>query len=164
MGEGRNALYLAAQGYRVTGIDISYPAVAKCLRQARQKGLVIGGIVADLERFPIKENEYDLMVNFYYLQRDLIPQIKAGLKPGGMVVFETYTQEQTRYGHPLNPDYLLKPNELLDLFRGMRVLVYRELVVSSERQPGQLKAIASLIAQCPPYVVHDPKSSFPPRK
>lgn len=65
------------------------------------------------------------------------------------MVFETYTREQTRYGHPLDPAHLLQPNELLNLFQDLRVLVYRELVLDSEKHPDQLKAVASLIAQRP---------------
>jgi len=66
------------------------------------------------------------MVNFNYLQRSLIPQIKKSLKSGGHVIFESYLIDQRIVGHPKNPAYLLGHNELLDLFRGLRVLYYRE--------------------------------------
>lgn len=149
MGEGRNAIYLARHGWKVTGVDISETAVAKCLKRARQESVPVEAIAADLTTYPIPEGTYDLILNFYYLQRNLIPSIKTGLKPGGMVVFETYIVEQLQYeGGPRDPAFLLAPNELLDHFRDFRVILYRELVVDSERDPGK-KAIASLIARKP---------------
>jgi hypothetical protein len=58
-----------------------------------------------------------------------------------MVIYETFTNEQARYGHPTNPAYLLQPNELLEAFRAFRIRVYRDLIV-----PGP-KAVASLIGE-----------------
>ena len=148
MGEGRNALYLASQGYVVTAIDGSEAAVEKCLQLARERGVLINGVVGDLTCYSIPPEEYGLIINFYYLQRDLIPKIKSGLRPGGMVVFETYTEEQGRYGHPKNPAYLLKTNELLHSFIDYKVIVYRELVLNV-KEAGKEKALASIIAQKP---------------
>lgn len=149
MGEGRNAIYLARHGWMVTGVDISEMAVAKCLKRAQEEGVAVEAIAADLTTYPIPEDAYELILDFYYLQRDLIPSIKAGLKAGGMVVFETYTVEQLQYeGGPRDPAYLLTPNELLGHFRDFRVILYRELVVDSEKEPGK-KAIASLLARKP---------------
>lgn len=149
MGEGRNALYLARHGWQVTGVDLSETAVAKCLRRAQEEGVVVEAIAADLATYRIPEDTYDLILDFYYLQRDLISSMKAGLRPGGMVVFETYTLEHLQYeGGPRDPAYLLASNELLDHFRDFRVILYREWVVDSEKDPGK-KAIASLIARKP---------------
>jgi hypothetical protein len=69
---------------------------------------------------------YDLVLNFNYLQRSLLPQIKTSLKTGGVAIYETYLIDQKEFGHPKNPDYLLGHNELLDWFRDFRVLYYRE--------------------------------------
>jgi 2-polyprenyl-3-methyl-5-hydroxy-6-metoxy-1,4-benzoquinol methylase len=155
MGEGRNALYLAGQGYTVTGVDRSGAAVRKCLHLAKEWGVLVNAMTADLTFYSVPPEEYDLIINFYYLQRDLIPKIKSGLKPGGMVVFETYTEEQVRYGHPRNPAYLLKSNELLHSFLDYKVIIYRELVLNVKKPrpapcgAGKEKAIASIIAQKP---------------
>lgn len=146
MGEGRNTLYLASQGYTVTGVDGSRTAVQKCLHLAKNRGLLVNVVAADLACYLIPPEEYDLIINFYYLQRDLLPKIKSGLRPGGMVVFETYTEEQARYGHPRNPAYLLKSNELLHSFLDYKVIVYRESVLSV-KEAGKEKVIASIIAQ-----------------
>jgi len=141
IGEGHNAIFLAQQGFSVTGIDISEVAVAHALQVARQAGITIEAHVMDLRGATLPVAAYSVVACFYYLQRDLFPQIIAALKPGGMVVYETYTIEQARYGHPTNPAYLLQPNELLQVFKGLRVRVYRDLIVEGPR------AVASVIAE-----------------
>lgn len=125
-GKGRNAIFLAAQGFAVGAIDISPVALAEARSRAEEKGLAISWQQADLEKIELPENSYDLIVNFNYLQRTLVPQLKAALKVGGHVIFETYLIDQQTIGHPTNPDYLLRHNELLDLFGGFRVLYFRE--------------------------------------
>jgi hypothetical protein len=67
-----------------------------------------------------------------------------GLKQGGMLLFETYTIEQPKYGRPHNPAYLLKPNELLQSFIDLHIIYYHERI---DKQSGSIKAIASLLAQ-----------------
>ncbi|MEK7850473.1 MAG: class I SAM-dependent methyltransferase [Deltaproteobacteria bacterium] len=140
-GEGRNAVYLARQGYQVDAIDISEVAIKNARMTA--KGLDINFIVADLENFSIPEDTYDLIINFYYLQRSLLPKIKKGLKKNGLVLFETYTIEHQAFGHPKNPEFLLKPNELLTLFNDLHIVYYREGVIEVDGK----KAIASLVGR-----------------
>ncbi len=125
-GKGRNAIFVAEQGFDVVAIDVSPVALDEARRRAAVKSLSISWQQADLERIELPEATYDLVVDFNYLQRSLIPQIKAALKPGGHVIFETYLTGQEMIGHPKNPAYLLRPNELLNLFRDYRVLCYRE--------------------------------------
>jgi len=142
MGEGRNALYLAGHGYAVDGVDRSSKAIEKALQLAQQRHLQIEAEVGDLEKdYRIVLDYYDLIICFNYLQRSLIPQIKAGLKRGGFVVYETYTIDQQRFGHPNNPDFLLLHKELLELFAGFRVVLYHEGLVEDR------KYLASLVAQ-----------------
>ena len=145
MGTGRNALYLASLGFRVTGIDLSAVAVEKCRQKAEALGLAIEAVVADLERYELPAEEYDLIVNFYYLQRDLAPQIVAALKAGGVLVFETYTIDQLRFGYgPKKADHLLRPGELREMFAGLETLLYHEGVIQGDRGP---KAVARLIGR-----------------
>jgi 2-polyprenyl-3-methyl-5-hydroxy-6-metoxy-1,4-benzoquinol methylase len=142
MGNGRNAVYLARMGFSVEGVDISEEAVRKALNLAASNRVTIEAETADLEKgYSIKPDTYDLMICFNYLQRNLVPQMKAGLKKGGMIVYETYIIDQAQFGRPRNPDFLLKHNELLDLFRDFRCLRYREGLFNNS------KAIASLIAE-----------------
>lgn len=144
MGTGRNAIFLAMNGYEVDGIDFSEVAVKKVKARAKRKSLAIHSLQADLTHYRIAENSYDLIVNLYFLERTLFPQIKEGLREGGMILFETYTIEQPRYGRPHNPDHLLKPNELIHRFSDFHIIYYHERVDEGEEGP---KAIASLLAQ-----------------
>ena len=125
-GRGRNSVFLAQRGFDVASIDISSVALEEGRRRAAEKSLSISWQQADLEQFRLPRACYDLIVNFNYLQRSLVPQIKTALKTGGHVIFETYLIDQQAIGHPKDPAYLLGHNELLDLFRGLRVLYYRE--------------------------------------
>ncbi len=145
MGEGRNAVFLAKNGFDVDGCDVSDKAIEKSKLLARESGVTLNAFAADLEEYKIPANTYDLVTCFYYLQRDLMPQIKDGLKKGGMVILETYSIDQLNYGKdapgPKNPVYLLKHNELLDLFRDFHIIYYREGEVAEN------KSVVSLIAQ-----------------
>lgn len=143
MGEGRNAVFLVKNGFDVDGCDISEIAVKKAQELAKENNVKIHAFVADLETYKLPQDTYDVIVCFYYLQRSLIPQIKQALKPGGMIIYETYTIENWERGleGPKNKDYLLKPNELLNFFRDFKIIYYRELVLDNK------KAVASLIAK-----------------
>jgi SAM-dependent methyltransferase len=145
-GEGRNAVFLAENGFEVEAIDISPVAISRARKLARARGVRIRAMAADLDTYRFLPGRYDLILNFYFLDRRLIPRIKKGLKKGGVVVFETYTTEQKKLGTggPGQTQYVLKPNELLRLFQGFHVLFYREGVF---REGGKRRAIASLIAQ-----------------
>lgn len=143
MGEGRNAVFLAKNGFEVDGCDISETAIKKALELAREMRVDIHAFAADLEIYRLPENTYDVISCFYYLQRDLFAQMKNALKPGGMIIYETYTTENLERGFdgPKNKDYLLQPNELLHAFKDLKIIYYREMVVDGK------KAVASLIAR-----------------
>ena len=143
MGSGQNAVYLASIGFTVEGIDISSESVNNALELARKAGVTIKAEVVDLEgSYYIRKAAYDVIICFHYLQRSLISQIRSGLRRGGMVVYETFIVDQASlFGKPRNPDYLLKHNELLDMFRDFRCLRYREGVIEER------KAIASIVAE-----------------
>jgi 2-polyprenyl-3-methyl-5-hydroxy-6-metoxy-1,4-benzoquinol methylase len=141
MGEGQNAIYLAQQGFSVSGIDISTVAIERAGMLSRMAGVAIETQCLDLRQACLPANAYDVVVCFYYLQRDLFPQILRALRPGGMVVYETFTAEQARYRQSMNPAYLLQPNELLKAFCTLRIRVYRDLVVEGP------KAVASLVGE-----------------
>jgi len=145
-GEGRNAVFLAQQGFEVDAVDISEKGLKKAQKLARKKGVKINTSLIDLDQYPIGKEQYDLIANFYFLKRRLIPRIKRGLKKGGKVIFETYILEHRELGTggPKQAKYFLKPNELIKLFRDFRILFYREGIF---REGGRKKAVASLIAE-----------------
>jgi len=145
-GEGRNAVCLALHGCDVDAVDVSPVGLKKARRLAREMGVRIHTLVADLDTFEIERDRYDFIADFYYLSRKLIPKIKRGLKKGGRVIFETYIVDQRdlHTGGPKHLKYFLKHNELLRLFKGFRILLYREGIF---REGGRKKAVASLIAE-----------------
>ncbi len=145
-GEGRNAVFLAEHGFEAEAVDISPVAINRARKLAKARGVRIEAIAADLDTYRLRPGRYDLVLNFYFLDRRLIPRLKKGLKKGGVVVLETYTTEQKKLGAggAGQSHYVLKPNELLHLFRGFHVLFYREGVF---REGGKRRAIASLIAR-----------------
>jgi SAM-dependent methyltransferase len=145
-GEGRNAIFLAQHGFDVDAVDISNVGLKKARKLAREARVKIRTLHADLDTYPIKEGEYHLITNFYFLKRSLIPKIKRGLKKGGRVVFETYILDHRDFATcgPRQAKYFLKSNELLRLFHKFRILYYREGIF---RERGRRKAIASLIAE-----------------
>jgi tellurite methyltransferase len=147
-GEGRNAVFLAQHGFDVDALDISGKGLKKARKLAREKGVKVNTLLVDLDHYQIEKDRYDLIANFYFLKRRLIPRIRKGLRKGGKVIFETYLLEHRTLatGGPKQAKYFLKPNELLRLFKDFRILFYREGVF---REGGRRKAIASLIAEKP---------------
>ena len=139
-GNGRNAVYLARQGYQVDAVDISDAGLK--LFAGKHPGLKT--ICADLDRFDIRPKRYDLIINIKYLNRRLFPYIREGLKAGGRLVFETYLKTPgVQPDQPFCDDHLLRTNELLHAFLGLRIIYYCESVapIQSDRYP-----LASLVA------------------
>ncbi|HHY88206.1 MAG TPA: class I SAM-dependent methyltransferase [Chloroflexi bacterium] len=143
MGLGHNGALLQSRGMRVVGVDVSIEAV----RRARQMYPGMTAFVADLTSFRFPSGCFDLILNFYYLQRDLLADFARLLKPGGMVVIETLTEVMQAIKPDLPPEYLLQSGELRRLFTGWEILYEREGWIPSRH--GGKKAVASLIARLP---------------
>lgn len=143
-GEGRNAVFLAKKGFSVDAVDYSEVALRKARRLAKENHVTINTINADLEGYVIKPESYEAIVNINYLQRSLIPGIKRGLRRGGIVVYENYTVEQLGNTPKQNirRDLLLAKNEIKELFKDFKILIYRETNDGKD-------AVASLVAQKP---------------
>jgi len=139
-GAGRNAVYLAGQGWDVTACDISLEGLRKAQELARQRGVRLKLFCQDLKTVALPAGYFDLIICFFFLQRELFPQIKAALRPHGLLVYKTYTADQLPFrGRPRHPLHLLQPQELLEAFRGFRVLCYQEIMKD--------RGVAQLIAQ-----------------
>ena len=141
MGEGRNGVYLATQGFEVVGLDISAKGLMKAHRLAEKNNVTIETRVVDLESFTLETNTYDVILCTYYMQRDLFKQFQSALKPGGMIVVETYNIDYLKYAR-FSRKWALDTNELLDIFKGMRVIRYQDYDNGKE-------AYSSIIAQKP---------------
>lgn len=131
MGEGRNAVFLAQKGYKVTGIDISSVAVKKSYLLAQEFGVKIKGVVASLKEYKIAPGSFDAIICFYFVDRALLEKIRTWLKPGGVLIYEGYTlrekqRDPSKRNDPLGDSIYLREQELLKMFPGMRVLKYEE--------------------------------------
>lgn len=143
MGLGGNAGYLLARGLQVVGIDIADVAV----RQAKARLPQLMAVIADLYRFTLPVATFDVVLDFYFLQRDLWPHMLRTLRPGGILIMETLTQSQRAIQPDIDPAYLLQPGELHAAFAGLETLVYREGWVDGDH--GHRRAVASLVARAP---------------
>ena len=129
-GPGRHSLYLARLGWRVTAVDSS--AVAVDLLHSQSKGLPLDVRLSDLEKHQlhIAPDTYQLICDFHYLQRDLFPQIRDGVHPGGIFVGAIHLVQEGCTETPRNPAFLLQPGELRSFFDGWKVVFYSEGVES----------------------------------
>jgi 2-polyprenyl-3-methyl-5-hydroxy-6-metoxy-1,4-benzoquinol methylase len=141
MGEGRNGVYLATQGFDVLGLDISPVGLDKAQMLAEENGVSISTAIADLEEVDLEKDTYDVILCMYYLQRDLFQKMKDALKSGGMVVVETYNTDYLKYSN-FNKKYLLETNELLEIFKDFKIIKYQMYDDGEE-------AYSSIIAQKP---------------
>ncbi|WP_282012031.1 class I SAM-dependent methyltransferase [Nitrospina watsonii] len=141
MGEGRNGVFLATQGFDVTGWDISTVGLQKAHRLAQEHNVSIETQVVDLEKAELPKNTYDVILMMYYMQRDLFPQIRDALKPGGMAVIETYNVDYLKY-RDFRREWTLDTNELLDVFKDFKIIRYQAYDDGEE-------AYSSIIAQKP---------------
>jgi SAM-dependent methyltransferase len=142
VGGGRNAIFLARHGWDVLGVDRSPEALAQAREWAAAEQLALRLEQRDLESDrDLGAESYDLIVVTNYLQRDLFASLQAALKPGGTLLYETFTVEHSRY-RPMRDEFLLGPNELLRAFSDLHIIVYRELDLRDEQ-----RAVASLLAR-----------------
>ncbi len=126
-GEGRNSIFLAQQGFLVTALDISEVGLGKAAKWAEQEGLQVDFQQVDLEGYRITER-FDLIINFNFLLRELIPEELRALSPGGLLIIDTIMESpQPCAAH--NPAYLLQAGELQRISEGMKgeILFYEEL-------------------------------------
>lgn len=142
-GNGRNAVFLADRGFTVDAVDISDEALRdRSLRHAQ-----VHPICADLDEFEIPESRYTLIVNIRFLNRRLFPYIQEGLTPGGVVIFETFMDNDPGAApHDFCRDYLLRTNELLHAFLRFDIVFYAE---QTSEDGDDTRRLASLVAVKP---------------
>jgi tellurite methyltransferase len=145
-GRGENGLFLAGLNLPVILADRSQGALEAARRSAEDRGLKAEFWEVDLETGtnPLQEEYYRAILVFHYLYRPLIPYIRRGTRKGGILVYETFTSEQPKYGHPHNPDYLLQPRELADWFQDWQIIHYFEGLLEDPR-----RAVAQIVCRKP---------------
>ena len=126
-GEGRNSIFLAQQGFQVTALDISDMGIGKGVRRAETEGVVIDFQRVDLDDYRFTE-QFDLIINFNFLLRDLIPDEVQALSPGGLLIIDTI-MESPQLITLHNPAYLLRRGELQHICEELpgEILFYEEL-------------------------------------
>ena len=125
-GLGANALFLAELGLDTTAWDLSPQAISHLAKEADQRGLSIDAEARDIVESPPTENSFDLIVVAHFLERALCPMIERALSPGGLLFYQTWTQEKISDEGPTNPDFLLREGELLTFFPNLIIRAYRD--------------------------------------
>ena len=122
-GTGRHTRFVADLGFSVDAVDLSDYALDQIGEDPK-----ITKIEADLDHYRIEPGRYDLIVNCNYLDRGMYGQIEAGLKAGGVLIFETFIDARGEEGYhqPSNPDFVLRHNELPEVFASLEMLHYDE--------------------------------------
>lgn len=117
-GPGRNARWIAARGLRVVAVDRAPQAIPG-----------VRFVQADLEGnrpWPFPGERFAGVVVANYLHRPLFPQLIAAIAPGGVLIYETFMAGNERFGRPSNPDYLLRPGELLEAFGSLHIIAFEQ--------------------------------------
>jgi SAM-dependent methyltransferase len=146
MGQGRNSLWLAAQGWRVTGFDLSPAGVAQAKAEAARRGLQIEAIVSPYEDFDWGREKWDLIVFSYFFPREALPKVHDALKPGGLILVEGFHIDTARV-RPVGGGY--HDNELFEVLKDYRVLVYEDVQARQEwgLPYGETNRLVRVLAQ-----------------
>lgn len=142
-GGGRHALTLAVAGFRVDAVDLEAERTGSLTETARRLSLPLQVRFIDLEAtgpVDLGQDLYDLVIVTRFLHRPLFGSLRAALKPGGLLLYETFTVHQAALGHPTNPDFLLQEGELTRLVAPLQVVRQRE----GEFDGAHLAAVAAL--------------------
>ena len=120
MGEGRNAIFLAKNGFTVEGNDISEVAIDKTLAEAKLQKVKIKTTLGDLNQYHFRENTFDLIVVSLYYEKHLIPQFKRALKKGGYILF--YNKIEIKGLKQNTPDdFAVDPKELKEAVKDFQI-------------------------------------------
>jgi SAM-dependent methyltransferase len=137
-GSGRHVRWFVQRAGRVTGVDRD----AAALEASRDCGAEL--IHADIENgpWPLAQRRFDAVIVTNYLWRALLPTIVESVDAGGVLIYETFALGNERYGKPSNPDFLLRPGELLALVQGLRVVAFEDgFVTPPERCLQRIVAV-----------------------
>jgi len=153
-GSGRDAVFMGMEGLQVEGWDVLPDALERCRDLARRNGVEVATRCVDLEAGPLRLAEsFDLICCFRYLHRPLMPTLREAVRPGGLLVYETFVDPQREvFGKPSRESHVLRPGELLSWFDGWDVQVWREGLAASKR------FVASLVARRPQRWEHGSRS------
>lgn len=147
-GAGAASIFLARHGFTVSAWDVSAVAVRKIDDFAKRTGLKIDAETVDVTAAVIPENAFDVVVVSRFLERDICQALARSLRPGGILLYQTFSVEFVPGGHRMNPAFCLVRGELLELFKGLRPLLYREDAQVGDVSRG-VRNEAHLVAEQP---------------
>lgn len=145
-GTGANAIELSRAGLDVHAWDCSDIALKMLDTRAAELGLTLSTVQRDIIRFPPEADSFDVIVVVHFLDRGLTRHIINALRRNGLLFYQTFIKDKVSDSGPSNPDFLLDTNELLELFRGLTLRVYREEGRAGNPDKG-LRNEAMLIAE-----------------
>lgn len=141
-GLGVNALFVAQQRLSVVALDISEVGLHLLRQRAAALNVAVATAVFDLTQPTFPANCVDVILNFRFLERSAFSAYKQALRPGGLIIFETFVHT----GEGETPVYLLEPGELSQAFADFAVIHSLETAVPGHRS-GKMRPIAQLVAQ-----------------
>jgi len=148
MGDGRNALLLAAQGLAVTGLDISTVALDKARATAKARGLALEALEQDLFTYEYGEERWDVLSLIYFNPAvKILDTLKASVTQGGLIAIEGQGSEHVGDGPP--PATRYRPNQLLEAFADWRVLAYEDGRFACDWAPGEPTHVVRILARKP---------------
>jgi len=145
-GRGRNAVYLAEQGFDVTALDVSKEGLEQCQALAATRGVHLKTVIADLDDFDLGSGDYDLITMFYFHQPALFPSIRQALKDDAHFLFQTFSTKHAEVGTfgPRNPAFLASRLTTLDAFKNDNIKICKEVVLQEEEDT---EAVIQLLVQ-----------------
>jgi SAM-dependent methyltransferase len=146
-GTGNSMIWLALRRWRVIGVDISGVALSRADRQIRRAGVSdhCHLVLADLDIWRPPPDVFDLAICFYFFDRSLLPALRDAIRPGGVLICESFNQYRTSYRQPTNQSHLLRAGELLYTVRSWRWSV----IAHDTAGPDSAYPTDSLVARKP---------------
>jgi SAM-dependent methyltransferase len=152
MGQGRNAIWLAQQGWQTTGVDLSDVGVRQARARARQLGLNLTTVIDSLDHFDMGTRRWDLIALFYMhawyngIRPLSTRRVIQAVKPGGLLVIEGFAGHEGLKG---KDGFMFQPDELPSDFSGLKVMHYEDVEAEADWSPGHKSHIIRFVAEKP---------------
>ena len=141
-GSGRHACYLADKGHDVTGLDKNIEVLSQI---SMRKDIQTLQYDLELSAWPFPDRKFDAIVVTNYLYRPILANIVDSLSPSGVLIYETFMVGNERFGRPSSPDFLLRPNELIEVTHGKLQVVMYESGRVSRPKPALVQRICAVV-------------------
>jgi SAM-dependent methyltransferase len=139
-GHGRHARWFARRGCDVTAVDVD---TACAISLAAEPGVEFLEVDLETGAWPLVGRQFDAVIVVHYLHRPLLPLLVDAVAPGGRLIYETFAHGNEQFGRPRNPDFLLRPRELIEAFSELRIVAFEDGYVASPH-PAMIQRIAAV--------------------